>query len=165
MEPALLVAALAFGLTGPPAIRLQTPLPAPMRVFVRTDDGGEETELAARRQSVEDLVEALEDKKKHIRLVKDRAQAEIVIEVLDRGVTVPRVVFGIGGRPGQPPGGTSPARYAVLRVELTFGDEALELKNKNKAFDHPGGWKSAAEDIAKQVEKWIAERRKLAEAP
>jgi hypothetical protein len=25
--------------------------------------------------------------------------------------------------------------------------------------DHPGGWKSAAEDIARQVEKWVSARR------
>jgi hypothetical protein len=131
---------------------------APARVFVHTEPGGEASELAARQQSVKDLTAALAGKKKVVAIVETQDDAEIVIEVLDRGVTIPRVVIGMGARPGQPPGHNAPVRTVVLRVELKKGEDAVVFKNKNTPFESPGGWKSAADDLAKQIEKWIADR-------
>jgi hypothetical protein len=159
MDPILLAAALTFAAGVPPSSSAQA-APPPMRVFVRTDDTGDGEELAGRQQSVKDLAEALAGRKKYVVLVEDRREAQIVLDIVDRGVTVPRVVFGMGARPGQPPGGSAPARTAVQRVELAFDGDELVLRNKNTAFDNPRGWKSAADDIAKQVQKWIEDRRK-----
>jgi hypothetical protein len=132
-----------------------------LRVFVETDDIGEPAELGARRTSVRDLEEALASKKKTITVVKDEDKADIVIEVIERAIDVPRVVFGIGARPGQPPGGAGPVRTALLRVRLTMEskDVTVVLSNKNKASDNPRGWKSAADDLADQINKKILELR------
>ena len=52
-----------------------------------------------------------------------------------------------------------PVRTAVLRVRLTFGEDSVVFTNKNKPAESARGWKSAADDIASQIEKWIADRR------
>ena len=151
----LLVTVGSLGQSVPPA-RANAAL---IRVFVHTDDGGDDKERAARRESVRDLSAALADKKKTIAVVTDEHLADISIEVVDRGITVPRVVFGVGARPGQPPGGAAPMRAAVLRVALTAAGDPVEFKNKNTVAETGPGWKSAADDLAKQIEKWIAGRR------
>ncbi len=35
----------------------------------------------------------------------------------------------------------------------------VSLQNKNKAYDNPRGWKSAAEDLAEQIDKWVGQYR------
>jgi hypothetical protein len=128
------------------------------RVYTHTDEGGDVDELAARHESVKDLSKALAGKVKHLFLVDDEDTADVVLEVIDRGVTIPRVVIGLGARPGQPPGTSgAPTRAVHLRVKLTCGSEAVALANKNTAIESNGGWKSAADDIARQVDKWIAD--------
>jgi hypothetical protein len=133
--------------------------PALVRVFVHTDDGGDPVERTARRESVKDLTDALAGKKKTIAIVTDEDLADLALEVLDRSLTVPRVVFGVGARPGQPPGGNALMRAVVLRVELTWAGEPFEFRNKNTVAEARPGWKGAAGDLAKQIEKWIVERR------
>ena len=128
------------------------------RVFVHTEPEGQEDELEARRQSVKDLTAALAGKKKLLVLTESLEESDIEVEVIDRGVNVPRVVIGMGSRPGQPPGGNAPARTVILRVRLTDGAKTVELKNKNAPFESARGWKSAADDIARQIEKLIAHR-------
>lgn len=135
------------------------PNPSLVRVFVQTDDRGEARELAARRESVRDVAAALAGKKKSIVVVDDEEKADVVVEILERGVTVPKVVIGIGARPGQPPGMTGPLRVVVLRATLTFDDEPIAFVNKNKPAETGRGWKSAAEDLGAQMEKWIAANR------
>lgn len=136
--------------------------PTLIRVHVRTDDSGDATDLAARRESVRDLAAAIGAKKKVLVIVADEDTADIVLEVMDRGVTVPKVVFGVGPRPGQrsDPGALF-TREVQLRVtlELARAEDSVEIKNKNRATESSSGWKSAADDVAKQVEKWIADRR------
>ena len=44
-------------------------------------------------------------------------------------------------------------------MKLTAGGDPLILTNKNKPAESAQGWKSAADDISGQVEKWIAERK------
>jgi hypothetical protein len=133
----------------------------PLRVFVHTDDNGVAEELAARRASVKDLSEALASRKKLFIVVEDEEKSEIQIDVLGRGLTVPKVVLGLGPRPGESAIGTSTTKNAELRIRVTVtsGDLAAELKNKNKANDNPRGWKSAADDLADQLDKWVLEHR------
>ena len=133
----------------------------PVRVFVQTDDTGVAEELAARQTSVKDLSEALASHKKLFVVVDDEDKSEIQIEVLGRGLTVPKVVLGLGPRPGESSVGSAPTKNAELRIRVTVtsSDLAAELKNKNKANDNPRGWKSAADDLADQLDKWVLENR------
>jgi hypothetical protein len=135
--------------------------PALIRVYVDTRTGS--IDPKGLEQSAKDLTAALAGKKKLFTIVDDEDKADVVLEVQERTVTVPKIVIGIGPRPGQPsnPASTMPAREARLHVggSLVHGDESIDMRNKNRANDHPGGWKSTAEDIAKQVEKWVSDRR------
>jgi hypothetical protein len=140
----------------------QAPAPARVvRVFVHTDDLGDAPELAGRRDSVKDLRDALAGKKKTVAIVSERDRADVVVEVVDRAVTIPKVVFGVA--PAAGPAGTGPARPAKavhLRVKLAYGEkDELPFANKNAPIESSGGWKAAAEDIAKQLDKWIAAHR------
>ena len=141
----------------------QAPLdPKLVRVYVGTDDGGHPSELAARRESMKHLIAALA-KKKPLAIVDDEDKADVVVEVIDRGLTVPRVAFGSatmtgGGTPGPTP---PPTRIVHLRVTASAGRvvDPIEITNKNRPVESEPGWKAAADDIAKQVDKWIADHR------
>ena len=133
-----------------------------VRVFVETSDLGEGDELADRRTSVRDLVAALGAKKKMFAVVDDEAKADVAIEVIQRAYVVPKVVLGIGARPGQSTIGATPVRTAELRVRATVTATTLSVafKNKNKPADHPRGWRSAADDVADQIAKWVEQRER-----
>jgi len=138
------------------------PNPALIRVFVQTDERGESHELSDRKQSVRDLTETLGTKKKTLAVVDAADKADLVLEILDRSVTVPKVVMGLSPRPGDPSaiaGMNGPVRVVMLRTKLMLGDYTPVFSNKNKPAESPRGWKSAAEDIGSQIEKWIGERR------
>ena len=132
-----------------------------VRVYVHTDDTGDVVEVSARRDSVKELRAALADKKKDLVLVEGRDGADVVVEVVDRTVTIPRVVFGTSPRSGQPPDARTAglARAVHLRVTLTYRDEPTIFDNKNTLIESNGGWQSAADDVAKQVDKWIVDHR------
>jgi hypothetical protein len=152
MTGAFLLLLLSGVLTAPDVAPIgfaQTQTSRLPRVFVTTSERGEGAELANRRQSVKDLRAALAGKKKTLTLTEDEDRADITIEVMDRTTSVPRVRIGLAS-----PGG--PSRAARLRVKLTRGnDDPVEFTNKNTAFEDLRGWESAADDIAKQIEKWI----------
>lgn len=137
--------------------------PTLIRVYVDSRPGPDAGGSAERQQSGKDLAAALAGKKKLVAIVDDEDKADVVVDVHDRTTTVPKIVIGIGPRPGQTtsPAATAPTREARLRVSasLTHTDESREITNKNRANDNPGGWRSAAEDIAKQLEKWLNDRR------
>jgi hypothetical protein len=62
-------------------------------------------------------------KKKPLAIVDDEDKADVVVEVIDRGLTVPRVAFGSstmtgGGTPGPAP---PPTRVVHLRVTASAG--------------------------------------------
>ena len=140
-----------------------TPNPSLIRVFVHTEIAGQASELNDRRQSVKDMTAAVAARKKSLVVVDDEAKADVVIEILDRAVNVPKVVMGLQqSRPGDPSsiaGMNGPVRIAILRAKLTSGDLAPVFTNKNKPAESAGGWKAAAEDIGQQIDKWIGERR------
>lgn len=159
---------LSFCLTGGPQNSAGAAQPDPqlIRVHVQTDEGGIVEELAARHASLTHLADAIAKQKKgKVMVVVAREDtADVVVEVVDRGVHVPKVVIGLGGmgnQPGRPAPLPPPTRLARLRVKATLahGGDPVEFTNKNRAIDSESGWKSAAEDIAKQLEKWVTDRR------
>ena len=166
MTTALCVA-LWLAFTPAPTQTALPPDPSLIRVRVTTDDAGVAEELAARRNSVTHLAAALGANKKSGLTIVTRPDdpADIVVDVQDRGVTVPKVVIGIGRGMGSPTGRApldpQPVKAAQLRVTVTIANdkEPVEIKNTNRASDTESGWKSAAEDIAKQIDKWIAAHR------
>lgn len=161
-----LIVLLGFG-TGSQAAAPPPPDASLIRVRVETDEGGDAAELAARRESVKHLATAITNRKKARLVVVADADdaADVVVEVEDRGVTVPKVVIGLSGgmgsSAGRMPQVSQPVRHAQLRVTIGMArnGDPTEITNKNRANETESGWKSAAEDVAKQVEQWIAERR------
>jgi hypothetical protein len=166
MTSLLLVIAL-LGVAGQAYEMPVQPNPRLIRVHVLTAEGGHPDELAARRESLDHLAAAIEGQKKGSVLVVVDAvsKADVVVDVIQRSLVVPKVVIGLApSRSGV--GGSSPSmnqrvRHAVLHVTLHMaaGSDRVEFKNKNRATESPKGWQSAADDVAKQIEKWIAGRR------
>jgi len=158
-----LVLLFAAGLaSSPPPPPVQAQPAAILRVYVKTDDRGEGSELAARRQSVTDVTESLASKKKTFAIVETEAMADVIVEVVDRAVYVPKIVMGIGPRPGDPSaiaGMAAPVRSPVLRVRAARGRFADVFTNKNKPSESARGWKMAADDVAGQIEKWAKANR------
>jgi hypothetical protein len=129
-----------------------------LRVYVKTDDTGEKSELAARRQSVADMTAELAAKKKSFSVAETEDAADLVVEVIGRAVYVPKVVMGLSPRPGDPssiPGMVSPVRSPVLKIRVTRGTLATSFTNKNKPPESLRGWQEAANDLAGQIEKWV----------
>ncbi len=165
MTSLLLVLAFVGGSGQAAAIAVQ-PSANLIRVYLQTADGGHPDELGARRQSLDQLAAALAGQKKGtvLTIVDAESKADVVVDVIQRSVTVPKVVFGLG--PSRSGGASSPSmnpptRHALLHVTLHMaaGSDRVEFKNKNRAIESAQGWTSAAGDIAKQLEKWIAARR------
>ena len=159
MTSQVLLALVAVGaMTAPPPAQ-QTAAKGPLRVFVETDEIG--GDLAARRTSVTDLTASLATKKKQFLVVESEDKADVLVEVLDRTLDTPKVVIGIGARPGQPPGSAAgPARAVRLRASVKYTGETTILTNKNSPLENNRGWKAAADDLAKQIEQWIVSRTK-----
>lgn len=125
----------------------------------RTDDSPDvaAADIEDLRHSVADLQAALGDRKKTFAVVESADKAQVSVEVVSRTMTVPRIVFGpamSGVEPGAPMMG-APARAVHLKVRATFHGSSIELTNKNNELDTNGGWKTAAEDLAKQLDLWV----------
>jgi hypothetical protein len=135
--------------------------PALPLVYVTTSDQGDTDDVKGRQQSVKDLRAALSDKKKHLVVVDQEARADFVVHVLERTTTIPKVLFtpmqpGVAG-----PVMTGPSRAVHLRVTIVQGgSDPTEFTNKGTAIESRGGWNSAADDIAKQIDKWIVDHAK-----
>lgn len=152
----LAVLIVSFLLQSPASTGHTPPAANLIRVCVLPEDDAGAADF---RESAKDLSKAFADKKKDLALTAE-AQADVVVTVMDRSVTVPKVAIGIvtPGRIGSPPAG--PIRELHLTVKLSSGGDVVEITNKNVARESTGGWASAAADVAKQVEKWIAEHKK-----
>jgi hypothetical protein len=162
----LLLLLIAFSQAGQAVTAPAQPDPRIIRVYVITADGGHPDELAARRASVSHLAASIAGQKKGtvLAVVDGETKADIVVDVIQRSIDVPKVVFGLG--PSRSGGASSPSmnpqtRHAVLHVTLHMasGSDRVEFKNKSRSIESERGWKSAADDIAKQIEKWTADRR------
>jgi hypothetical protein len=160
MSRVLILASLGVALALTPAGAGQVN-PKLIRVFVHTADSGHEDELAARRESLKDLTAWLENKKKDLQIVKDEDSADVVVEVMGRALTVPKVVVGsVPSRPGQTPlPQPPPARVVQLSVELRHRARTTEFKNTNSPLESARGWRTAAENVAAQLHKWMTDRR------
>jgi hypothetical protein len=143
----------------------QTPratAPALPLVCVITSDQGAADDLKGRQASVKDLRAALADKKKHLVVVDQEDRADFVVEVMERTTTTPKILFtpmepGVAG-----PVSTGPSRAVHLRVTIVRGSsDPVEFANKGTAIESRGGWRSAADDIAKQIDKWIVDHGKV----
>jgi hypothetical protein len=94
-----------------------------------------------------------------------KENVDVFVKVVERGVTVPKVVIGLSGgmgSPGSRPGPASqPVRTAQLRVrfQIAGDNDPQAVANKNRVNENESGWKSAAEDVVKQLEKWITDHR------
>jgi hypothetical protein len=136
--------------------------PALVRVYLRAGDAVEARDLAARRETVKDLAAAIGTRKKSLVLAADEDLADVIVEVGDRTAIVPRIVVGIGPGLGRASGSPAPVARTVhlrVRLELARGGDDVEFENKNRAMESGPGWRSAAEDIVKQIEKWVADHR------
>jgi hypothetical protein len=105
------------------------------------------------------LVDALGKHKTLLVRVEKEELGDLKIEVVERRVDVPRVVVGVGARPGQPPGMSGPARTVQLLVALDWRGDDVDFQNKNKPLESQRGWVAAADDVADQLRKWIADHR------
>jgi hypothetical protein len=133
-----------------------------VRVYAHTDDAGDGPARDARRESLKDLRAALTDKKKDLILVKTDDDADVVVEIVERTTTSPKVVFGpviSSSDPSRGGGVARPVRTVHLRVTLTYRGDPVTFTNKSAFTESNGGWRSAAGDIAKQVDKWIVDHR------
>jgi hypothetical protein len=167
MTSLLLMVALLGGAAQASAVAAQ-PGSELIRVYLQTAEGGHPDERAARRQSLDHMAAALAGQKKGkvLTIVDDESKADVVVDIIQRSITVPKVVFGLG--PSRSGGASSPSmspptRHATLHVtlEMAAGSDRVEFKNNNRAVESERGWKTAADDIAKQIEKWTADRRAL----
>jgi hypothetical protein len=138
--------------TGKPAA--PPPNPSLIRIHVDTDSD----DIKELETSIKDLTEAINARKKSLVTVDDEDKADVTVQVIQRVVEVPKVVIGLGPRPGEPPGMTT-VKTARLQVQLRFEAIQVSLQNKNKVYDNPGGWRSAAEDLAEQIDKWVGQYR------
>jgi hypothetical protein len=111
------------------------------------------------RRSVQDIAAALAGKKKTLTVVDSERDADLVVKVIERVVDTPKLVMGLGPRPGELLPMTGPSRLVTLRIALTSGRDSLEFKNKNRPVEAQEGWKVAAADVAGQIDKWAVARR------
>jgi len=145
---------------GRTALGQQQPVPI-VRLFVHTEASGDADDLGERRDSVRDLKDELSNKKKAVTTVSTEDGADAVVEVLQRIVTIPRVVIGGVTSVNRPPGtpAPGPVKAVHLKVELRYRKEMQPFTNKNSPAESSDGWRSAAGDIAKQIDKWVGEHR------
>jgi hypothetical protein len=156
MSILLVVSALLWaGQTTKPAA------PALPLVWVTTSDQGGADDLKGRQASVKDLRAALADKKKHLVVVDQEDRADFVVTVIERTTTIPKILFtpmqpGVAG-----PVSSGPSRAVHLRVTIVRGSsDPTEFTNKGTAIESRGGWGFAADDIAKQIDKWLVDHAK-----
>jgi len=125
------------------------------RLYVYTDESFDDGFLKEREQSVKDLREAIAGRKKVLALSDDKEHADVTVEVVERTTSVPKVRIGLAPPNSGEPGGSGPSRTVRLHVRARRGDDTIDVTNKNAPFENDRGWVAAADDVAKQIEKWI----------
>ena len=151
---ALLACLVAIALQAGGQTPAAPPNPSLIRVWVDTDSD----DIKELETSIKDLAAALNARKKSLVTVDDEDKADVTVHVVQRKIEVPKVVIGLGPRPGETPGMTT-VKTGKLQVQLRFGDMQVSLENKNKTYDTTAGWRSAAEDLCGQIDKWVGQYR------
>ena len=145
------------------AVQVQKDDSGTVRVFVFTAESGGspgDSAAAARVDSMKDLQAALRSKS-GLSLVDGREQADVMIEVLDRGdQETGETVSVTTSSPvtGTPHTDTTRSKDAVVRVKLVVGDEVLNLQGSGSG-DTTRRWRTAANNVAKVIERWIKAHR------
>ena len=115
-------------------------------VFTATSASGQPSEEERGRvDAVREMREALA-KKKGISVVDDRADATLLVEVVDREQ---------GDEPSGGFGGMSVTKMGdtIIRLHIRSGDHESDIKGMGQ-----GTWSRAAKDAADRILKWIARR-------
>jgi hypothetical protein len=108
-------------------------------------------------QSARDLEAAFQLKKKELVIVAADDRPDVTVTVTDRSTTTPKFTLGVVQNGRATGAAAGPIRITHLTVTLGAGDtDDIEIKNKNSPQLSMGGWESAADDVAKQIGKWIA---------
>ena len=119
-----------------------------VRAYVFTDrspSGQTSPEEQGRLEAVKEMREAL-SKKKGISIVDNRADATLLVEVLDREQRE-EPGGGFGGKSITKMGDT------IIRLHLRSGNDETDIKGMGQ-----GTWGRAAKDAADRILKWIARR-------
>jgi hypothetical protein len=119
-----------------------------VRAYVFTDisaSGQPSEDEQGRLAAVKEMREALA-KKKGISVVDNRADATLLVEVVDREQ---------GDEPSGPFGGKSITRLGdtIIRLHVRSGQDETDIKGMGQ-----GTWGRAAKDAADRILKWIARR-------
>src|SRR5262245_12014244 len=119
-----------------------------VRAYVFTDrspSGETSPEEQGRLDAVREMREALA-KKKGISIVDDRANATLLVEVLEREQAE---------EPSGPFGGKSITRMGdtIIRLHIRSGNDEADIKGMGQ-----GTWGRAAKDAAERILKWVARR-------
>src|SRR5262245_13814778 len=137
-------AAFAASVSIAPAVVPDTP--PTVRVYVFTAEGSSgqaNDEEKGRLEAVREMRDALA-KKKRVRIVNSREEADVVVEVMDREER-DGASGGYGGM------SITKLNDTIIRLRVSrAGGEPSELKGVGQ-----GTWGRAAKDAADRVEKWI----------
>jgi hypothetical protein len=140
----LLAAALTALASLAPAVVPDAPPTVRVYVFTAEGSSGQSTdEEKGRLEAVREMRDALA-KKKGVRIVNSREEADVVVEVMDREERE-GASGGYGGM------SITKLNDTIIRLRVSrAGGEASELKGIGQ-----GTWGRAAKDAADRVEKWI----------
>jgi len=105
-----------------------------------------------RSDSVKDLTRQIKDASKVLRIVTTEEQATIVLEVLSRG-------NGIDQGPALTPFGGPTPKHGSLTVRLTTGTFTADFTGTGGVTGAVSGYRRAAYEVVKQLEKWVKENR------
>jgi hypothetical protein len=153
MKKRSVVVVLALLLMASSLVFAQKDKTGPFRVYVFTKEAKFiDAESKARTDSVKDVRRHLENKKKTLVVVDDRASADMTLEVLGRDL----VPTGNMTTMWDPVLGNTQSTQNVagtLWVKLTVGDYSTTVVGRGGAF--AGAWSVAADDISAKVDRWI----------
>lgn len=148
-------------LTAAAPVTGQSPKVQPLSVYVftaETEGGFVDADSKQRADSVRDLREALR-KKKTVIVVESSDDADLLVEVLRRGLdetgkTSTKTSAGLGGLYST----TTKDTEAMVRTKLTVGEYSTEIVGKNDGRI-TNVWRTAANNAANQIDKWINANR------
>jgi len=133
----------------------------PVRVFVFTNEvpsGAVDEQLQARRESLQDLSKALSSAKYQnaLTLVKSRAEADVVVELVSRGETTTsaanRATRAAGGATASVSRSASVTKQ-FLTFRISTGRRTQELTTEGEL-----PWPQLAERAADDLATWISSR-------